>query len=158
MLSVVLVMIAALAFTGCMETEEAVQPSTSPEATETAEAEQSEPEVSESPKPEFEPNIVTVTEETFNDVVRRSEGLILVEFWADWCEPCQELAPVLEEVSAETGIMIAKINADKNEILVKEFGIHAIPATYAFVDGEHVDTILGQYPKNAYLEMIEQYK
>ncbi len=156
MITVVLVLVAALALTGCMKPEE--EETTAPEAEETTEAVESadEPEATEAPA--YEVSVITVTEDTFDELVRSSEGLILVDFWAEWCGPCRVVGPILEEVSAETGVTIAKVNVDENPNLANEFGISAIPAIYAFVDGEHVDTVLGAASKDVFIAFVNQYK
>jgi len=105
-----------------------------------------------------EANVVTVTEATFDAEVLQSKGIVLVDFWAAWCGPCRIVAPVLEEVSAETGVKIAKVNVDENPNLSNEYGINAIPAIYVFVDGEFKESVIGAAPKENFLTVISKYQ
>jgi thioredoxin 1 len=83
---------------------------------------------------------------------------MLIDFWADWCGPCVALAPILEEVSAETGITIAKINVDENPDLASVFEIQGIPAVFIIVDGQPESKIIGINPKESYLKAIDSYR
>lgn len=103
-------------------------------------------------------NILTVTESSFSEDVLNSKGVVLVDFWASWCGPCLQLAPILEEVSAETGTIIAKVNVDENNNLASEYKISAIPAVFVFVDGVAKESIIGVQSKQTYLGIIDSYK
>jgi len=102
--------------------------------------------------------VIKVTEADFNENVLNASGVMLVDFWAAWCGPCLTIAPILEEVSAETGITIAKVNVDENPALADQYRISAIPAVYVFADGEHVETLIGVNPKENYLNAIAKYQ
>jgi len=102
--------------------------------------------------------IIKVTESDFKENVLDASGVTLVDFWAEWCGPCLTLAPILEEVNAETGITIAKVNVDENPALADQYKINAIPAVYVFADGEHVETLIGVNPKENYLNAIAKYQ
>ncbi len=101
---------------------------------------------------------ITVTADSFQEDVINSKGIMLVDFWADWCGPCVALAPILEEVSAETGITIAKINVDENPDLASVFEIQGIPAVFIIVDGQPESKIIGINPKESYLKAIDSYR
>ena len=102
-------------------------------------------------------NIVHVTDDNFHDIVDNSEGVVLVDFWAGWCAPCLKLGPILEEISAEEGITIYKVDVDENPQLSNEFRISGIPTVYFYKDGQIVDAQSGLGDKDFYLNKIEQY-
>ena len=102
-----------------------------------------------------------VTTQTFeNDVVGRSHELpVVVDFWADWCEPCKTLGPVLErEVAARAGqVVLVKVDVDANPELSQQFGIRGIPAVKAFRNGHVVSEFVGaQSPQSvaAFLDAL----
>ena len=83
--------------------------------------------------------------------------LALVDFWAAWCGPCRMIAPVVEELAAETeGVTFAKVNVDENADVAIGLGIQAIPTLYLFRDGKAVDKVVGVQSKQALKDMIER--
>src|SRR2546428_12563936 len=94
-----------------------------------------------------------VTDATFaNDVVAASSSLpVLVDAWAEWCGPCRMIAPVLDQLAAESGgrYKIAKLNVDENPRTASQFNIRSIPTMLIFKNGELVDQIVGAQPKQA---------
>lgn len=89
--------------------------------------------------------------------VTQSKGLVLIDFWAEWCGPCRMLAPHLEELAIELDgkVTIAKINIDENPETPTKFGVRSIPTLMIFKDGVHVDTKVGGVPKSSLKEWIE---
>jgi len=91
---------------------------------------------------------IRLTDATFDEEVRRP-GLILVDFWADWCGPCHRVAPVLEEVTkARVGsLRLGKLNVDENPRMPSRFQVTSIPTMLLFKDGRLVDGIVGAVPR-----------
>ncbi len=91
---------------------------------------------------------IRLTDATFDEEVRRP-GLILVDFWAEWCGPCHRVAPVLEEVAkARVGsLRLAKLNVDENPRMPGRFQVTSIPTMLLFKDGRLVDGIVGAVPR-----------
>ena len=99
-----------------------------------------------------------INKEEFENEVLKSK-LVLVDFFATWCGPCQMLAPILEEVSKENkNCDIVKIDIDKERDLALEYEIEFIPTMILFKDGKELDRITGMLDKKELLEKIEQYK
>ena len=83
------------------------------------------------------------------------EGLVIVDFYADWCGPCQMLAPVLEDLEKETSIKIVKINVDEIPDLARQLRIMSIPTLMLFKDGKFVKKELGYMPIERLREFIK---
>lgn len=98
-----------------------------------------------------------VTDASFDQDVLKSEGLVLVDFWAEWCGPCKQIAPSLEEISNEMGekITIAKINIDENPNTPTKYGVRGIPTMMLFKDGEVAGTKVGASPKGQIEDWIK---
>jgi thioredoxin len=96
----------------------------------------------------------------FNKILEKSkERLLLLDFYADWCPPCKELAPILEKIAKEKSatVTIYKINIDRNRELSDSFRITGIPHVAFFKNKENVFSLTGLYPKNMYLKVIEKF-
>ena len=109
------------------------------------------------PPPEF---VIEVTEETFNqDVALRSRTTpVIVDLWADWCQPCKQLSPVLEKLAAEAGgaWVLAKIDVDANPRLAQAFQAQSIPMVVAIIGGQMVDAFLGAMPEAQIKQWLTQ--
>jgi thioredoxin 1 len=97
--------------------------------------------------------IKTLTDSNFDELVK-SEPIILVDFWAEWCGPCKMMLPVLEEISNEGNISVGKLNVDEHSIKPSEYSVQAIPTMVLFVDGNPVHTIVGAMPKHKLLKEL----
>ena len=91
-----------------------------------------------------------------NDVIDSSIPVI-VDFWAEWCGPCRQIGPILEEISNEKIdlINIYKLNIDENPEIPQKYGVRGIPTLMLFKDGKLLDTKVGSLPKNSINEWID---
>jgi len=94
---------------------------------------------------------VHLTEQNFDETLAQSDGVLMVDFWAEWCGPCKAIAPVLEELTREAGgrLTLAKVNVDENPRLQQRFGVTSIPTMIVMKDGSEIDRIVGAAPKPA---------
>jgi len=102
------------------------------------------------------PNLTTAT---FDETVNSSLQTVVVDFWADWCGPCKQIAPILEELATEYAgeLLITKVNADENPDLVTRFGIQSIPTLLVFDGGELRKKLVGAKGKGALLEELDEF-
>jgi thioredoxin 1 len=97
--------------------------------------------------------VVTVTDDTFADLVLAAATPVLVDFWAQWCPPCHMLSPVLEEIAVELRgeLIVAKVNVDDNQVTAQRYAILAMPTLSVFRDGQVISQVVGARPKRRLL-------
>lgn len=108
----------------------------------------------------MEENIMAIEHVTDKNFAEKtSEGLVLIDFWADWCGPCKMIAPVLEEIDSEMSdkVKIVKLNVDENQETAGKYGIMSIPTLLLMKDGNIVDQVVGFQPKDALVSVIDKH-
>tara|TARA_Y100000590_G_scaffold452549_1_gene595912 strand:- start:3682 stop:4002 length:321 start_codon:yes stop_codon:yes gene_type:complete len=90
-------------------------------------------------------------DENFENDIQESNSLVLVDFWAEWCGPCKQIGPILEQIAKEqeSKIKVIKINIDENPQTPQKYGVRGIPTLMLFKEGKLLDTKVGSLPKSA---------
>ena len=103
-------------------------------------------------------NTKAVTDASFSTDVLKASGLVLVDFWAEWCGPCKAIGPALEELAGEFAgkLTVAKVNIDENPMTPNNFAVRGIPTLILFKDGQPIATQVGALPKSRLKDWIEK--
>ena len=101
----------------------------------------------------------STTDNSFNQDITSSDIPVVVDFWAEWCGPCKQIGPILEEISNEKQdtLNILKLNIDENPDIPQKYGVRGIPTLMFFKNGNLIDTKVGSLPKSALIEWINSH-
>ena len=101
---------------------------------------------------------VKVTDESFEKDVLQAAGPVLVDFWAEWCGPCKQIAPALEQISEQLGnqVTVAKLNIEESPTTPSRYGVRGIPTMMLFKDGQMASMKVGAMPKQKILEWLNE--
>jgi thioredoxin 1 len=99
---------------------------------------------------------MNLNNENFESILK-DNSVVLVDFWAEWCGPCKKLSPILDEISQENNLFIAKLDTDAFPELSEKHGIRSIPTMILFENAVPVKTIVGARPKHVLLKELEEW-
>lgn len=99
-----------------------------------------------------------ITDATYESVVKQSDKLVVIDFWAQWCGPCRQITPIIEELSTEYDgrAVIGKVNVDESNEITSKFSIRNIPTVLFLKNGEVVDKLVGAQSKSKFEDIIEK--
>jgi thioredoxin 1 len=99
---------------------------------------------------------IHLTGQTFDETLAATQGLVMVDFWAEWCGPCRAIAPILEELAeaSEDRVTLMKVNVDENHALAARYEIRSIPTILFFKEGVVVDRVVGAVPRTLLQDIV----
>ncbi|MBO9643750.1 MAG: thioredoxin [Pseudacidovorax sp.] len=102
-------------------------------------------------------NVIPLSDATFAEQVLQSSGPVLVDFWAEWCAPCKQLLPIVDDIAEEYAgeARICKINADENQDTAQQFQVRGLPTIILFVDGKEKARLVGLVSKTRIAQVID---
>lgn len=102
-------------------------------------------------------NTITLTSENFNQTINK--GVVMIDFWATWCKPCQIQGPIVDELAGQykSNLTVGKVDIDQNQDLATTYNIQSIPTLIIFVEGQPVETLVGLRSKSALEEILNKY-
>jgi thioredoxin 1 len=103
--------------------------------------------------------VANVTDANFAEVVLKSAKPVVVDYWADWCAPCKQLSPIIEELAGELGdkVTFVKMDTNTNTSTPVKQGVMSLPTIQVFLDGEVVKQFVGAKPKSAFLKALQEF-
>lgn len=103
-------------------------------------------------------SVSVINQENFEQEVSGKEGLVVLDFYADWCGPCKQLGPVIDQLAGEyTNVKFGKVNIDNAPELAKKFGVRNIPNLVFIKNGEQIDRSIGNVPKQNLEDIIKKH-
>jgi thioredoxin 1 len=104
-------------------------------------------------------HLLELTDDSFASEIEQSEGLALVDFWAEWCGPCRAVTPVIESLAEEYAgqVKVGKVDVDSNRRVTERFNVRSIPSILYFKDGELVETVVGVRSKSQLEQLIQAH-
>ena len=102
---------------------------------------------------------IKLSDDGWDEEIGTHQGLAVVDFWATWCGPCHQIAPLIEQIAEEYDgkVKVGKVDVDANQRTAMRFGVRSIPSVLLFKDGELVETVIGNVPKAHLVEKIEAH-
>ncbi len=101
---------------------------------------------------------ITITDDSFENEVLKSDVPVIIDFWAEWCSPCRLIAPIMEELAEEYQgkLKVGKLDVDNNQQTAIKYGVRSIPTVLMFKNGEVKDVVIGAVPKAMFVDKINK--